>query len=170
MTQWIWDRTDDNSSRFTLGIIGPDPLVCFGINPSTAVPGNLDPTVTRVSNFAARNGFDSWVMCNVSPQISTDPKGMHLALDPELKAANEHHIAQLVNGKPLTMLAAWGVLIESRPYLVEAMRDIVSLPELVNCTWVSLGPLTKAGHPRHPLYLKSTTPFAPFDIHQYVAR
>ncbi len=170
MKQWIWEKTDDNSSRFTLGILGSSPLVCFGINPSTAVPNKLDPTVTRVSNFAARKNFESWVMCNVSPQISTDPKGMYDTLPPELKAQNERHIARLVNGKRLTMLAAWGVLIESRPYLVDAMRDIVNLPELANCNWVSLGPLTKAGHPRHPLYLKSTTPLEPFDVQAYVSR
>lgn len=170
MTQWIWEKTADNSSRFVLGIAGQNPLVCFGINPSTAVPNALDPTVTRVSKFAAQNNFDSWTMFNVYPQISTDPKGMHRMLDPALKAENERHIAQVVGGKPLTMLAAWGVLVESRPYLIDAMRDIVNLPELTQCNWVSLGNLTKACHPRHPLYLKSTTRLAPFDIHRYVTR
>lgn len=170
MTEWIWERTADNSSRFVLGTVGADPLVCFGINPSTAVPNKLDPTVTRVSNFAARHDFDSWVMCNVYPQISTDPTGIHRTVDPELTAANMQHIAQLVADRPLTVLAAWGVLIDSRPYFLDAVRDLVMLPELAKCRWVSLGPPTKAGHPRHPLYLKATTQLVPFDIHRYVAR
>ncbi len=171
MTTWIWEKTADNNSRFVLGTSGANPLVCFGINPSTAVPYNLDPTVTRVSRFATRTPgeFDSWVMLNVYPQISTDPKGMHRTLDHELKDQNEQHIAQIVDGKPLTLLAAWGTLVESRPYLMHAMRDIVHLPELRNARWVSLGDTTKAGHPKHPLYLKSTTPFVPFDIRSYVS-
>lgn len=64
-TQWIYAPSDDDSARFVLGTEGQKPLVCFGINPSTAVPGNLDPTVTRVRNIAAQNQFDSWLMLNV---------------------------------------------------------------------------------------------------------
>ena len=172
MTSWIWQRTPDNRARFVLGTTGAHPLVCFGINPSTAVPGALDPTVTRVSRFAAReeDRFDSWVMLNVSPQISTDPRGMHYSLDADWKAENERRIADIVAGRPLTLLAAWGTLIESRPYLFENLHEIVGLPELANCTWVSLGTPTKAGHPRHPLYLKSTTPLVPFDVSGYLQR
>lgn len=53
---------------------GENPLVCFGINPSTAVPNALDPTLKRVRRFAAENGYDSWTMLNVYPQIATNPK------------------------------------------------------------------------------------------------
>ncbi|MGA7146872.1 MAG: DUF1643 domain-containing protein [Microbacterium sp.] len=103
MTRWIWKKTPDGTPRYVLGTVGENPLVCFGINPSTAVPNDLDPTVTRVSKFAERHGHDSWTMLNVYPQISTDPKGMHLALDPVLKAENERHIADHVGGRPLTI-------------------------------------------------------------------
>lgn len=130
MRQWIWEKTPDETSRFVLGTVGENPLVCFGINPSTAVPGALDPTVTRVSNHAARKGHDSWLMFNVYPQISTDPTGIHRALDGDLKEMNERHIAQHVRGRPLTILAAWGTLVQSRPYLRQLAHDIATLPEL----------------------------------------
>jgi len=58
MTQWIWKKTPDGTSRFVLGTIRVNPLVCFGINPSTAIPNDLDPTATSVSEFAKRNGHD----------------------------------------------------------------------------------------------------------------
>ncbi|MRH30142.1 DUF1643 domain-containing protein [Microbacterium sp. SYP-A9085] len=167
LVEWIWEKTPDGTSRFVLGTVGENPLVCFGINPSTAVPGDLDPTVTRVSKHAARKGHDSWTMFNVYPQISTDPKGMHLELDPGLKKLNERHIAEHIDGRPLTILAAWGTLVGSRPYLRRLARDIVTLPELANCTWVSLGALTKDGHPRHPLYVNGDTPFVPFNVVAY---
>lgn len=108
--QWIYEHTADGSARFVLGTVGENPLVCFGINPSTAKPGALDRTVNRVQNFATDNGFDSWTMLNVYPQISTDPKGMHLDHDAELTAENERHIAQAVQGRP-ALLAAWGGLV-----------------------------------------------------------
>ncbi|WP_166865762.1 DUF1643 domain-containing protein [Salinibacterium sp. ZJ70] len=165
--EWTWEKTPDGQSRFVLGTVGENPLICFGINPSTAVPGQLDPTVTRVSKHAARTGHDSWTMLNVYPQISTDPKGMHLELDPQLKELNERHIAEHVAGRSLTIMAAWGTLVESRPHLRRLAHDIAALPELANCTWVSLGTTTKAGHPRHPLYVKGDAPLIPFDIATY---
>ena len=64
-------------------------------------------------------------------------------------------------------MAAWGVLVESRPYLRQLACDIAALPELRNCTRVSLGDVTKAGHPKHPLYVKGDTPFIPFDVVAY---
>ena len=40
--------------RYVLGRPGARPLVCIGINPSTAQPGALDPTVKSVERLAAR--------------------------------------------------------------------------------------------------------------------
>ncbi|KUF06360.1 hypothetical protein [Leucobacter sp. G161] len=57
--------------------------------------------------------------------------------------------------------------MESRPYLLGLAREIATLPELRSVTWVSLGSPTKQGHPRHPLHVKGSTPFAPFDIGRY---
>lgn len=168
MSEWIWETSPDGVSRYVLGTAGENPLVCIGVNPSTAVPNQLDRTVTRVSRFAERTGHDSWVMLNVYPQISTDPAGLHRECDPLLMEQNLHHIAQLVDGRPLTVLAAWGVLVESRPYLVGLVGAVVALPALASVSWVSLGAPTKAGHPRHPLYVGGTTPLEPFDVAAYV--
>src|SRR5690606_29290625 len=57
--QWIYERSADATARFVLGTVGENPLVCFGINPSIAVPNAPDRTVGRVTRFAADNGFDS---------------------------------------------------------------------------------------------------------------
>ncbi|MDP3949523.1 DUF1643 domain-containing protein [Microbacterium sp.] len=166
--QWTYEHAPDGSARFVLGTVGENPLVCFGINPSTAVPNAPDRTVGRVIRFAAANGFDSWTMLNVYPQISTDPTGMHLQHDPDLKAQNEHHIARMVEGRP-TLLAAWGVLVTSRPYLRSLLADILKITTAAGAQWVSLGEPTKDGHPRHPLYLSADTPLVPFDVERYLA-
>ena len=52
-----------------LGGVGDNPLVCFGINPSIAMPNSFDPTVRRVTGLAAAFGFDSWTILNVYPPI-----------------------------------------------------------------------------------------------------
>ncbi len=166
--QWLYERTEDGSARFVLGTAGDNPLVCFGINPSTAVPNALDRTVARVSKFAASNGFDSWVMLNVYPQIATDPKHMDRAYRAELKQENERHISEFIDGRPLTLLAAWGVLIDSRSYLRSLLTDILKLTTAAGCEWVSLGTPTKDGHPRHPLYVPGDTALQPFSVARYV--
>jgi len=150
-----------------LGEVGDNPLLCFGINPSTAVPNAPDRTVSRVIRFARDNGYDGWAMLNVYPQISTDPKNLDRVLRPELKAENEHHIARLIDGRPLALLAAWGGLITSRPYLRPLLRDIATLTSAVGCSWVTLGELTEEGHPRHPLYVRADAPLQPFNMEPY---
>jgi len=166
--RWLHERAADGSARFVLGTVGSNPLVCFGINPSTAAPGALDPTVTRVSRFAADNGYDSWIMLNVYPQIATDPRDLHRSHGEDLKTENERRIAALVADRPLTLLAAWGGLITSRPYLPSLLGDILEVTTASGCDWVSLGGPTKGGHPRHPLYLRADTPLEPFDMEDYV--
>ena len=126
--KWIYERTADNAARFVLGTVGARPLVCVGVNPSTAAPGDPDLTVSKVAEFASRNGFDSWVMLNLYPQRSTDPKGMHLVPDLGLCAENERCVSDLIAGRPLTILAAWGELIRSRHYLPQLLAGIVQTP------------------------------------------
>nr|WP_243752242.1 DUF1643 domain-containing protein [Leucobacter weissii] len=167
---WLYENNGDNSARFVLGTVGENPLVCFGINPSTAVPGALDPTVRRVAGFAAGGGYDSWVMLNVYPQIATDPKGIHRTFDPSLKSANEQSIERLIAGRPLGVLAAWGGLIESRGYLPTLLADIVSITDAAGRTWMSLGELLGSGHPRHPSRARGDLPLQPFDVSSYLSR
>ncbi|WP_425561192.1 DUF1643 domain-containing protein [Leucobacter chromiireducens] len=119
--------------------------------------------------FAERSGYDSWTMFNVYPQISRNPAGIQPDADHVLAAENMHRIADHVSGRPLTVLATWGTLIDSRPYLRNLARDIAALPQLQACTWVQLGIPTTALHPRHPLYVNGPTPFEPFNVAGYSA-
>lgn len=48
-------------------------LICIGINPSTAIPTALDPTLARVQKYAKGSGeYNAWYMINVYPQRATD--------------------------------------------------------------------------------------------------
>lgn len=167
--QWIYERSLDGAARFALGTVGQKPLICFGINPSTAVPGDPDPTVRRVTGFAARYGFDGWIMLNVYPQISTDPKGLDRACNSTLKAENERQIARLIDGRPLPLLAAWGGLIETRCYLPSLLQDIGKVTAAAGCDWVSLGEPLGGGHPRHPSRARGDAPLIPFDMNSYLS-
>ena len=62
---WYYEPHTYLPYRYVLGRVGRHPLVCIGINPSTAQPGALDPTLKSVERLANANGFDSWIMFNV---------------------------------------------------------------------------------------------------------
>jgi hypothetical protein len=91
---WIYEHTQGNKARFVLGEPGKNNLICFGINPSTEEPNNLDPTLTRVKNIAAQFGYDGWIMLNVYPQRATNPNDMDAELNDEYHQRNLHHIYQ----------------------------------------------------------------------------
>lgn len=168
VNDWLYINTTDNKARFVLGVRGSNPLVCFGINPSTAHPDRLDPTVKRIQDFAHTNGFDSFIMLNVYPQRATKPKLMDTARDEVLHRENISQIKRILCDGNRTILAAWGTTITIRPYLIECLREIVHAVSGFPCHWVNLGDLTKEGHPRHPLYIKGDDPLRDFDIMGYV--
>ena len=45
---WYYEPHTYQPYRYVLGRVGRHPLVCIGINPSTAQPGALDPTLKSV--------------------------------------------------------------------------------------------------------------------------
>ena len=49
---WYYEPHTYQPYRFVLGRVGRHPLVCIGINPSTAQPGALDPTLKSVDSNA----------------------------------------------------------------------------------------------------------------------
>ncbi|GAB6857964.1 DUF1643 domain-containing protein [Microbacterium xylanilyticum] len=165
---WIYEHSADDSARFVLGTIGENPLVCVGVNPSTAAPGSPDQTVSKLIGFAGRNGFDSWAMLNIYPQRSTDPAGMHRTYSPDLRAENELRITEFLDGRPLTMLAAWGWEITRRPYLPELLTGIVPLVDRAGGSWARIGAPLKTGHPRHPSRAAYALPLQPFDVRAYL--
>ena len=167
---WIYDRTEDNSARYTLSPGGENYLFCFGINPSTASPEKLDNTVKSVERIAKRHGFDAFMMFNIYPQRATNPNDMHDALDEYLHSQNLLHIEKyLKETGDRKILAAWGTLIHKRPYLKQCLHDIYVLSKKYNCTWYSIGKRSLKGHPHHPLYLSNGETLQEFDIDAYIA-
>jgi hypothetical protein len=161
----IYENSVSNDARFVIGTVGNNPLVCFGVNPSTATPALLDSTMRIVSNLV-RPPFDSYLMFNLYPQRAKNPDAMHPIYDADLKAENEWHIAKRIAGRPLVIYAAWGDLINKREYLPDMLLDILKIPELRDCSWVTRK-RTASGNPHHPLRVSRSEPFAPLDISAY---
>ena len=169
---WIYRTSDDNKYRYALGEIKDTPdrlLFCIGINPSKATPEKLDPTANRIDKIAKANGYDSWIILNISAQIATDPNEMNEA-DGENTTFQRENI-EIINalfnkyGNCSDILFAYGDLIGKRPYLEKYLCEIINVIKTSkyggNC--YCLGK-TKAGNARHPLYQKASTPLVPYSL------
>ena len=169
---WLYVPDFYTEYRYILGTRGLNPLICIGINPSTAEPGALDNTLKSVARIAAGNGFDSWIMFNVYAQRATRPDDMDRSCNARLHRENmrafEYVLSQVGEGVRPAVWAAWGAIIEKRPYLPDCVRDMVEIGERYNARWLCAGAVSKKGHPHHPLYLRKDEQVRPFDVAAYL--
>ena len=166
--RWLYVPPYYTEYRYILGTRGENPLICIGINPSTAQPGDLDNTLKSVERIALGNGYDSFTMFNVYPQRATDPNDMDKVPDRALCDENLRWLRAVLAETEPTMWAAWGTLIEKRDYLPGLMREMVALTREREIPWVTFGKRSKKGHPHHPLYLRKDSTPEPFDVEEYL--
>ena len=86
--KWLYAPNFYCDYRYILGTRGQRPLICVGINPSTAAPDALDPTLQSAQRIALNNGYDSFLMFNVYAQRATDPDAMEKVCNPLLHREN----------------------------------------------------------------------------------
>lgn len=168
---WLYVPNHYEEYRYILGTTGKRPLICIGINPSTAAPNNLDNTLKSVERIAKGNGFDSFIMFNVYAQRATRPQDMDKQLNGALHRENMKafdYVLSLYEGEHPAVWAAWGNIVETRPYLKTCLRDMVNIGKSRGAVWYSSGAISKKGHPHHPLYLRKDSGLDIFDMEKYL--
>jgi hypothetical protein len=148
--------SEDGLYRYELArrwALGPTARFIM-LNPSTADAELDDPTIRRCVGFARALGCGALTVANLYAYRATRPTDLWRAADP-VGPRNDETLAALARsavtaGGPL--IAAWGAgvradRVEAVLHLLEdaAARDLLT----------ALG-ITKAGAPRHPLYLPSS--------------
>lgn len=168
---WLYVPNHYSEYRYILGTTGKRPLICVGINPSTAAPNDLDNTLKSVERIALSNGFDSFIMFNVYAQRATRPQDMDKNFNEELHYENMKafdYVLSLYEGEHPAVWAAWGNIVEMRPYLKICLKDMVEISMKYSAKWYSAGAISKKGHPHHPLYLKKDSGLDEFDMKKYI--
>ena len=170
VSRWLYVPNHYSEYRYILGTRGRKPLICMGINPSTAAPDALDPTLQSAQRIALSNGYDSFLMFNVYAQRATRPDDMEQTYNPILHAENRKAFRYLLSlSQHPAVWAAWGNIIEKRPYLPGCVRDMITVGQDFDARWFSAGKRSAKGHPHHPLYLRKDSPLDPFDVGDYVS-
>lgn len=139
---------DDNGLRMTFVML----------NPSTADASLDDPTIRRCIGFAKRDGYGGIYAFNLYAFRATDPQAMKRAIDPvgpENDAMLRYGFARAAEqGGPVVV--AWGA--HGDPVRVRQVMKLMGDADVC-----SLG-TTKAGQPRHPLYVPSSQPLVPWPV------
>lgn len=168
-SRWLYVPDFYSEYRYILGTKGKNPLICIGINPSTAAPDDLDNTLKSVERIALHNGFDSFIMFNVYAQRATNPDDMEKNFNIHLHEENMKAFEYVLKLSENTacVWAAWGNIIEKRDYLSECVLTMAEIGKRYGANWYTAGKISVKGHPHHPLYLKKDTKLDEFDIDKY---
>ena len=142
------------------------PMIFICLNPSTATEVQSDPSVTRMMNFAKREGCGGLVVMNAFALRATDPKELLTTHNP-MGPYNLEMIRMQTQdmGHPPRqpiVVAAWGANVSHKlllPGVAEVERTLYTTGVQVSC----LG-TTKNGYPKHPLYLRADTPLQPYSV------
>ncbi len=116
------------------------------LNPSTATEMQNDPTVERCERRSRALGYGAFRVCNIFAWRATDPRNMRAQEDP-VGPQNDQVIAEGCDWAD-DIVCAWGThgAHRDRGPEVETLMRATGLP------LAHLG-LSKAGHPKHPLYI-----------------
>lgn len=116
------------------------------LNPSKATEVQNDPTVERCERRARALGFGAFQVTNIFAWRETNPNLMRKAIDPV--GPDNDAVLTLAAAWADSVIAAWGThgAHLDRGIAVEALLRGKRAPIY------HLG-LSKAGHPKHPLYI-----------------
>jgi len=127
------------------------------LNPSTADAMKDDPTIRRCKAFARREGFGGMSVVNLFGLRATDPRTLREHPDP-VGPANDWFLRLHAQAAPRAV-AAWGAHGALRGRVAEVAGMLAVSPGVrLECLGV-----TKDGHPRHPLYVRSDAPLIPWE-------
>ncbi|MSS71760.1 MAG: DUF1643 domain-containing protein [Candidatus Latescibacteria bacterium] len=156
------DATIDPTGRYRYALYrawdpGAPRIAFVMLNPSTADAAQDDPTIRRCIGFARSWGYGALEVVNLFAYRATDPEVLRRVPDP-VGPENDRYILR-ARRRARETLVAWG----NRGVLLGRYEAVLHLllrgREAVHCLgW------TQAGHPRHPLYLKTEATPIPFEI------
>lgn len=143
--------SDCGRYRYLLGREWADgPTAVFVmLNPSTADALHDDPTIRRCLRYARDWGCGALAVVNLYAWRATDPGDLWTADDPVGPENDAHLVAAATIAADMSgpLVGAWGANAKA-----DRIAAVLALPGMDRLT--ALG-VTKAGQPRHPLYLKA---------------
>lgn len=145
----IAEYSDCERYRYTLTRVWDEAgskALFIMLNPSTATEVQNDPTVERCERRARTLGFGSFRVTNIFAWRDTDPRAMRAAADP-VGPLNDAAILDGCNWAD-QIICAWG----THGAHLDRGAEMKALLGKTGLALFHMG-LTKAGYPKHPLYI-----------------
>lgn len=154
------ELSDDGLYRYWLGRKWEPtpPMTWVMLNPSTADADVDDPTIRRCMGFARRQGCGGIDVVNLYALRTTKPE--HLLDHPEPEGPRNGPMVRSVMNLGGPVVVAWGSGVDQMAAFPPPAAMRVLAPHLGSL--LCLG-TTRAGHPRHPLYVPADEPLVPWD-------
>lgn len=149
---WLW-RDWDPSARRTMAFVM--------LNPSTADAVDDDPTISRCTSFARREGCGRLEVVNLFAYRATKPADLIAANQEGIDVVgceNLRWVEQVVRKADIVVLA-YGAESRRVPHLAGDVRALLARLNSV-VTLYCLG-VTRDGYPRHPLYVRGDAHLSP---------
>lgn len=125
------------------------------LNPSKAGKDEDDPTIRRCVGFAKRWQYTGVRVMNLFSLVATKPSELYAAEQPGPLYETR---LRLASKEAALTVVAWGG-IRPLPHVVERRNAVLALLVAPHCLGV-----TKAGEPRHPLYVPYTAEVMPYVV------
>ncbi len=125
------------------------PVVFIMLNPSTADSTKDDPTIRRCMSFARAWGHGGIIVVNLFALRATNPKKLKTHANP-VGPRNDSKIFEPCFVSEGPIVCAWG----QHGGFMDRDKHVLKLLKGSRMKTYRIGPTTKGGHPRHPLYLR----------------
>lgn len=142
---------ESGNHRFVLGHQGSRNLLIIALNPNTAAANKHDSTTRNIARMAEEQGFDGWVLFNLSPVRNPKPENLMLENDTALQDQNFKEFSAVIDDKYWDIRhvwLAWGNGVTSRSYLTTAAIQMLEYLGSRDIKYYCLK-RTKKHHPYH---------------------
>jgi hypothetical protein len=135
----------------------PSRVAFVMLNPSTADAELDDPTIRRCRGFAEGWGYGALDVVNLFPYRATKPAALLDLTPEELNGDVSRHLSWVATtlGHADLIVGAWGAGYDR---IAQTVVQSPVLDLLGDHLLHRIGPPTKYGEPRHPLYLPKNAP------------
>lgn len=121
------------------------------VNPSTADATQDDATIRKLRGFGVRNNWGRIIVGNLFAYRATDVRELAKARDP-VGPENDDHLIHIL-AECDQVICAWGPIAKQPRMVRSRWIDVLTLIDGTGLDPLSIGPVAKCGHPKHPLML-----------------
>lgn len=151
---YICEPSGDTFKRYLIAKKGNENLVAICLNPNTSDEWHLDATCKNIDRIASSNGYDGWVLFNLSPERIANPKELSPSLSDSEIEQTANLLLSTICSKVLSannVLLAWGNNVDNKTkaYLKRAIVILGERLKMQDVNYWCLG-ITQKGHPLHP--------------------